>query len=166
MNLVPLGKWLQSLIQILQLHRKTQSNKLIAILVRNVYLGFKSFMYRQIFSLNQQGELNSNVYVEVLCNQLSLEKATSGIFYKSAFYFILEVCSPITCLLHLTFISIIAYAAVFFIQWVYKREGCFSVRHSGIMSLLKHIFMFSLILVVSRIWADYFNRLHCKDERK
>lgn len=165
MNLVPLGKWLHSLIQILQLHRNTQSNKLIATLVRNVNLGFKPFMYRQIleqFELARcEHTLNSNVYVEVLCNQLLLEETTSGIYYKSAFYCILEVCSPIICLLHLIFISVIAYADIFFIQWVYKREECVSVLQSGIISLLKEIldFMFSLILVVSTVWADYFDRL-------
>lgn len=166
MNLVLLGKRLHSPIHILQLHRNTQSNKLIATLVSNVNLVFKPFMDRQIlvfqFELARcEHTLNSNVYVEVLCNQLSPEETTSGIYNKSAFYCILVLCSPIICFLHLTFISIIAYADIFFILWAYKREECVSVLRSGITSLLKEIldFMFSLIIAVSRVWADYFSIL-------
>lgn len=115
--------------------------------------------------MRSERTLCSNVYVEVQCSQLSQEETTAGIYCNSAVYCILEMvptnCSSSSLNFYIHIIIVYTDTMYLFDLAGIQKRKCFSVLHSGTLSLLKQMFelIVFLILVVSTVWADYFNRL-------
>lgn len=109
--------------------------------------------------MRSERTLCSDVYVEVQCSQLSQERTTSGIYCNSAVYCILEMV-PTNCSsssLNFYIHIIIVYTDIMYLFDLVgtqkrKKFQCASLS----LSLLKQSIFF-LILVVSTVWADYFN---------